>query len=88
MPNSPTVIYVDALSNSGSRQEIQDETNLRVRLDVRYGQKQAQIELPVGAAQFEREPGVEVYRRDLQELIAALQAAAASPTGILWPYRR
>jgi hypothetical protein len=86
--NRPVQIFVEGLSNSGSREDVQSEKNLRVRLHVQYGQKEAQIELPVGAPLFEREPGTEVYRRDLQELIEALEAAVVSPQGILWPSHR
>lgn len=57
-------------------------------LHVHYGQKQAQIELPVGELQHAQEPGTEVYRRDLAELLEALQEVVASPQGILWPPRR
>ena len=59
-----------------------------VTLHVHYGQKQARIELPVGEPQFETEPGVAVYRRDLLEMLEALQEVVASPQGILWPPRR
>ena len=79
----PARVYVDSHSDSGTREEIQQHANLRVHLQVHYGQKQAQIELPVGAALFDREPAVEVYRRDLHELMEALEEALASPQGVL-----
>ena len=88
MTGNQVQIYVTGNSFSGDREEVAAGANQRVHLDVQYGEKQAQIELPVGPALFEREPGTEVFRRDLQELIGALEKAVASPNSILWgPHR-
>lgn len=72
---------------AGIRPDEPDATS-RVTLDLFYGQKQAQIELPVGLPVYDREPGVEVYRRDLLELLEALQAVASPSGRIFWPPRQ
>ena len=56
--NRPVQIYVEGLGNSGTSEDIASDAHLRVRLHVQYGQKQAEIELPVGSPLFEREPGI------------------------------
>lgn len=58
-----------------------------VTLLVKFGAKEARIEIPIGRPAFDREPGVEVYRRDLHELLEALSAWQASHGAITWPRR-
>ncbi len=74
--------YVDNLSGPSN-----DEAE-SVTLVVRYDGKEARLEIPVGAPLFDREPGVEAYRREVIEVIAALQEVVNSPEGIQWPYHR
>jgi len=59
-----------------------------VHLVVQYDGKEARLEIPAGAPLFEREPGVDVYRRELADLISALHEVADSPEGIYWPHHR
>jgi hypothetical protein len=77
--------FVDALEMGNVSSE---PRAARVTLVLCYDQKQARIELPVAEPLFETEPGTEVYRRELQRLLAALQEVAASPQGIRWPTPR
>ena len=83
--NAKPHAYVEGLSRESLDPNAQAEY---VTLHLHYGQKQARIELPVGEPLFEKEPGTEVYRRDLAEMLEALQEVAASPQGISWPLRR
>lgn len=53
-----------------------------VRLQFRYGQKLARIELPVGAPLSEKASGYDVYRRDAVEFLEALSAWVASSKSI------
>jgi hypothetical protein len=63
-----------------------DRVKRTVTLLLSYEGKEAQIVIPVAEPRFDREPGVETYRRELQQILAALQEAIASPEGIRWPY--
>jgi hypothetical protein len=60
-----TRIYVDSLQN-GTGGEY-------VTLGIQYAGKQAHIEIPRPKPLFDREPGVDGYRRGLQELLDALE---------------
>jgi hypothetical protein len=44
------------------------------------------IEIPVTKAQYDKEPGVDVYRRELRRILEALEEVAESPQGIYWPH--
>lgn len=74
---SVTSIHVEALAGSTGQPE-------RVTLNVRYGDKECRLELPVPAPLFDREPGVEAYRRALLELLEALEEWEASHAEIAW----
>jgi hypothetical protein len=76
----PASIYVEVLNRSKDEPE-------RVTLNVRYADKEARIELPVPAPLFEREPGVEAYRRELLALIEALGEWEGSRGEIAWHQR-
>jgi hypothetical protein len=74
----PPRVYID---------EVQPD-DLRYRLLVSYTGKQATIEVPVTGPLSAQGDGVETARLALRELLAALQAAVESPSGILWPHGR
>ena len=59
----------------------------RCTLVLEYEGKEAQIEIPVPAPLYDREPGTDAYRRELQKILAALEEVAAWPQGIYWPHR-
>lgn len=75
----PAVVVLDG------RHEISGEPD-RVVLLVTYADKEARIELPEASPSFDREPGEEIYRREVRELARALLEAADAPQGIRWPY--
>jgi hypothetical protein len=75
------IAYIEGIEKDGIGQ---DAKTVSVTLRVHYGQKQAQIELSAGEPRFDGEPGEEVFRRDLAELLKALQEAVASPQGVRW----
>jgi hypothetical protein len=56
----------------------------RVTLCVKYAETLARIELPVIAPEFDREPGVDVYRRQIHGLIEALQEWASLHGEVSW----
>ena len=56
----------------------------RVTLLVAYGGKAARITLPVPEPLFDREPGVETYRRELHSLLAELEAWVVGNGEITW----
>jgi hypothetical protein len=53
-------------------------------LFVQYAETSVRIELPVIEPLYAREPGVEVYRRQMHDLIAALQEWELSLEPISW----
>ena len=55
-------------------------------LVLEYDGKSARIEIPVAKAQYDREPGVDVYRRELRRILEALEEVANSSQGIYWPH--
>jgi len=57
-----------------------------VTLSVQYDGKEVQIRLPVGEPLYDQEPGVDVYRRQLQELMTVLEEWEKSHSAILWPH--
>lgn len=57
-----------------------------IHLVVQYDGKEARLEIPAGEPLFEREPGLDVYRRELVDLISALHEVAETPGGIYWPH--
>lgn len=59
----------------------------RCTLVLEYDGKEAQIEIPVPKPLYEKEPGTDAYRRELQQILEALQEVAASPQGVYWPRR-
>lgn len=75
-----TRIYVDTLHNGTEGES--------VTLCVQYAGKEARIEIPRPAPLFDREPGVDAYRRELQALLDALEEWERSQTAIEWPHRR
>ena len=52
---------------------VKSEDPPRFVLGVRYGPKESQIELQTGAPLSDREPHVERYKRNLHELLDALE---------------
>jgi len=66
--------YVDAMEMENVSG---DPKPARVTLVVRYDQRQARIELPVTEPLFEREPGTEVYRRELQRLLTGVAGSGS-----------
>ena len=73
----PARIYVELLHGPREAPE-------RITLNVRYADKEARIELPVPKPLFDREPGVEAYRRELHQLLEALGGWEASDEAIAW----
>jgi hypothetical protein len=74
--------FIIAESLSGS-----DDKKDRVTLLVKYAAKEVRIDMPI-ATHFDREPGVEVYRRSLLELVQALNQWQTAREEISWPNRR
>jgi hypothetical protein len=74
-----TIVIVESLSGSDHEK--------RAHLLVKYGAKEARLEIPVGAPLFDREPGVESYRRELLELLEVLWGWKDLHEDILWPHR-
>lgn len=74
--------FVDTLHVDGTNRPTE------CTLVLQYEGKEARLTIPVGEPLFDREPGVEVYRREVIEVIAALQEVVDSPQGIRWPARR
>lgn len=78
----PAKVTVGDLHGDGSSREPN-----RVTLMISYEGKEAHLEIPMPEPAFDREPGTEAYRREVIEVIAALQEVVDSPEGIQWPYR-
>jgi hypothetical protein len=74
----PPRVYIDSVQPD----------DLRYGLLVLYADKEARIELPVTGPLSAQGDGVETARLALRELLAALQAAVESSSGIAWPHGR
>jgi hypothetical protein len=72
--------YVEALSGD----TLDDPSTCHLVLE--YEGKVARIEIPVAKPQYDKEPSVDVYRRELQKILEALREVAESPQGIYWPH--
>jgi hypothetical protein len=70
----PAQIIVEALPHPG-----------RVRLLVKYADKEGHIELPVGEPLHDREPAVYAYRRELLEMLTAIDEWAQLHEEPSWP---
>ena len=61
-----------------------DGTKERVTLLVDYGRNQARVEIAVAAPASEDQ--AEIYRRELTELVSALNEIVRSPRGLRWMF--
>jgi hypothetical protein len=59
-----------------------------VRLRVEYDGKEGHIEVPVAEPQYDREPSVHAYRRELLEMLSAIDEWVGSSEDIAWPHAR
>lgn len=77
------VAYIDGMAFDGIGPDAKPKT---LHLVIQYGQKEAQIQLPAGVPRSaEEQKGTEPHRRELHELLTALQEVVGSPQGITWP---
>jgi hypothetical protein len=71
-------IYIDGIS------DLSDDSKRRVTLIVLYEGKEARIGLPAGIPRSEQQPGAQVYRNTLLELMDALDQWANAHDEISW----
>lgn len=76
-PTKPARISVESLPHPGL-----------VRLRVEYDGKEGRIEVPVVEPLYDREPSVHAFRRELLEMLSAIDEWAQSPEDIAWPQPR
>ena len=60
----------------------------RVHLVLSYSGKEARLELPAGEPLLDQELRSEAVRRELHDLLDALEQVASSPEAISWPFRQ